>query len=60
MENNKLICPVKRLENTTSSNKPTVGLNIDFKDDDLNVRVDISAKSVIKSIADFISKKFKN
>ena len=59
MENNKLICPVKRLE-PNISNKPNIGFNIDFRDDDLNVKVNLNVKNVIKSISDFVNKKIKN
>lgn len=53
MEENKLLCPVKRL------NKTSIGLNIDLQEDDMNIKVDIKTKNVIKSAIDFINKKFK-
>lgn len=56
MDNNKLICPVKRLNNNT--NKTTVDVKIDLQNDDINVKLDITTKNVIKSLIDFINKKF--
>lgn len=54
MEKNKLLCPVKRL------NKTSIDLNIDLQEDDMNIKVDIKTKNVIKSAIDFINKKFKH
>ena len=51
MENNKLICPVKRL------NKTSIDLDIDFQEDDMNIKLDITTKNVIKSAIDFIKNK---
>lgn len=56
MDNNKLICPVKRLE----ENKSSIGLKIDLRDEDMNIKVDITTKNIIKSIIDFINKKLSN
>lgn len=52
--NNKLICPVKRLK------KSSINLKIDLQDDDMNVKLDISTKNVVKSFIDFINKKLSN
>ena len=55
MENNKLICPVKRLNKSQTS----VGFSIDLKEDDMDIKVNISTKNIIKSVIDFINRKFK-
>ena len=53
MEKDKLICPVKRL------NKSSVDLKIDLLDDDMNIKVNINTKNIIKSAVNFINRKFK-
>lgn len=49
----KLICPVKRL------NKSNIDLQVDMTEDDMNINIDIHTKNPIKSIIDFVNKKFK-
>lgn len=51
MKKDKLICPVKRL------NKSSVDLKIDLLDDNMNIKVNIATKNIIKSTIDFINKK---
>ena len=51
MNDKKLICPVKRI------NKSTVDLKVDLQDDNMNIKVDISTKNIIKSVTDFIMSK---
>lgn len=51
MSDKKLICPVKRI------NKSTVDFKVDLRDDNMNIKVDISTKNIIKSVTDFIMSK---
>ena len=54
----QLICPVKRLEEPKS--KPSnVGIKIDLLEGDMDINLNINAKSIIKSVIGFISNKFK-
>jgi len=50
---NKLICPVKRL----SKNK--LDLNVSLDDDNMNIKVDLSTKNIVKLVTEFINKKLK-
>lgn len=52
MEDKKLICPVKRL------NKTNMDLNINLQDDSMNVKLEVNTKNIIKSVVDFINKKY--
>lgn len=51
--NDKLICPVKRL------NESNIDLQVDMNDDNMNINIDIHTKNPIKSVIDFINRKFK-
>lgn len=54
MEKNKLICPVKRI-NKSSTN---TDIKVDLYDDLMNIKVDITTKNIVKLVTDFINKKF--
>lgn len=51
MEERKLVCPVKRIEKTN------VDFKVDFQDEIMNIKVDVTTKNVIKVITDFITSK---
>lgn len=53
MKDDKLICPVKRIT------KSSVGLKIDLRENDMNIKVDITTKNIVKSAVDFINNLFK-
>lgn len=55
MENNKLTCPVERLEQ-----KPTMDVKLYVDDNSTDIKIDINTKYVIKSVVDFINKKINN
>ena len=55
--NNKLICPVKRIE---TQKTPSVDLKINVDDNTMNFNVNFTIKNIIKSAIDFIMKKFSN
>lgn len=52
MDNNKLICPVKRI------NRTNVDFKIDLQDNEMNIKVDVTTKNIIKSAIDYIINKF--
>lgn len=54
MDNNKIICPFER------TNKSSIDLKIDLEDNDMNVKLNITTKNIVKSFIDFINKKFNN
>lgn len=54
MENNKLICPVERLNKSDTN----VDIKVDFQDDQMNIKADITTKNIVKTVTDFINKKF--
>lgn len=51
MDNKKLICPVKRI------NKTNVDFKVDLQDEQMNIKVDITTKNIIKSLISFINNK---
>lgn len=51
MEEKKLICPVKKLETTN------VDFKVDFQDEKMNIKLDVTTKNMIKVITDFITSK---
>ena len=51
MEERKLVCPVKRIKKTN------VDFKVDFQDEIMNIKVDVTTKNVIKVITDFITSK---
>ena len=52
MEEKKLICPVRRIENSS------MDLKIDLQENKMNIKVDISTKNIVKLVTDFINKNF--
>jgi hypothetical protein len=51
MEEKKLVCPVKRIE------KSNIDFKVDFQDEMINIKVDVTTKNIIKSFIDFITNK---
>ena len=55
MEEKKLICPVKRINNS----KTNLDVNVDLQEDLMNIKVDLTTKNIVKLVTDFINKTFK-